>query len=46
MWAAYLAKYQGWSVTEAYARGEAIGIGRTPYSKYLDLELEMVEKKD
>jgi uncharacterized protein (TIGR01244 family) len=46
LWAAYLARYQGWTVTDAYARGEAIGIGIAPFAKFLDVELEVVEKNN
>lgn len=43
MWAAYLVRYQGWDVTDAYARGQAIGIGRSAFSRLLDIEVEVVE---
>lgn len=42
MWAAYLVRHQGWDVTAAYARGEAIGISRSPFSRLLDLKLKVV----
>jgi protein tyrosine phosphatase (PTP) superfamily phosphohydrolase (DUF442 family) len=43
MWAAYLVQYEGWDVTEAYARGEAIGIGRSAFSRLLDRKMKVVE---
>jgi uncharacterized protein (TIGR01244 family) len=46
LWAAYLVRYQGWGLTEAYLRGQEIGIGKAPFGKFLGMELEIVEKKD
>lgn len=46
LWAAYLVRYQGWNLTDAYVRGQAIGIGTAPFGKFLDVELEVVEKKN
>lgn len=43
LWAAYLVEKHGFPVPEAYARGEAMGIGRTPFAKFLDRDLKMVE---
>lgn len=43
LWAAYLVKYQGFSVEDAYARGEAIGIGESPLGKLLGRRLKVVE---
>ena len=43
LWAAYLVEFHGFSITEAYGRGEAMGIGRTPFAKFLDRELIMIE---
>lgn len=43
MWAAYLVRYHGWDLTEAYRRGEAIGISRSPFSKLIDVEVKVVE---
>ncbi|MEN8008182.1 MAG: protein tyrosine phosphatase family protein [Candidatus Krumholzibacteriota bacterium] len=43
LWAAYLVRHRGWDVSEAYARGEAIGIGRSAFSKLLDRKMKMVE---
>lgn len=43
LWAAYLVRYRGWDVSEAYARGEAIGIGRSAFSRLLDKKMKMVE---
>lgn len=42
LWAAYLVRYHGWEVTEAYRRGQAIGISRSPFSKFLDLKTKVV----
>jgi uncharacterized protein (TIGR01244 family) len=42
MWAAYLVRYDNFPVAEAYARGEAIGIGKTPMARLLDRDLKMV----
>jgi uncharacterized protein (TIGR01244 family) len=36
LWAAYLVKYQGFSLAEAYARGTAIGISPAPIESFLD----------
>jgi uncharacterized protein (TIGR01244 family) len=43
LWAAYLVEEHGFPVSEAYARGEAMGIGRSPFAKFLDRELVMIE---
>lgn len=43
LWAAYLVNYQGFGVTEAYARGVVTGIGITPFAKMTDKKLKMVE---
>jgi len=43
MWAAYLVRYQGWGVSEAYQRGQEMGIGLTPFSKLLDIRTKVVE---
>ena len=43
LWAAYLVRYQGFGVTEAYARGVVTGIGITPFAKMIDKDLIMVE---
>jgi uncharacterized protein (TIGR01244 family) len=44
LWAAYLVEIHGFPVSEAYARGEAMGIGRTPFAKFLNRDLKMVEE--
>jgi len=41
LWAAYLVEYQGLPVDEAYARGEAIGIGESPFEKFLGRDLKI-----
>lgn len=43
LWAAYLVRYQGFDVTEAYERGVVTGIGITPFAKMADKKLTMVE---
>jgi uncharacterized protein (TIGR01244 family) len=45
LWAAYLVRHRGWDVTAAYARGEAIGIGRSAFSRLLDRKLKVVDDK-
>ena len=42
LWAAYLVRHQGFTVAEAYARGEAIGIGEMPLAGLLDRKLEVI----
>ena len=43
LWAAYLVRYHGFSVTEAYERGVVTGIGITPLAKMVDKTLTLVE---
>jgi len=43
LWAAYLVRYQGWDVSSAYARGEAIGIRRSAFARLLDRDLIVIE---
>lgn len=43
LWAAFLVRYHGFSVTEAYDRGVVTGIGITPFAKMVDKKLKMVE---
>ena len=43
LWAAFLVEHMGFAVDEAYARGEAIGIGETPFEKFLGRDLTLVE---
>ena len=43
LWAAFLVEHMGFSVEEAFARGEAIGIGETPFAKFLGRDLRMTE---
>jgi len=43
LWAAYLVRYQGFAVDEAYARGEAMGIGRMPLARLLDRDLRVTD---
>ena len=45
LWAAYLVRHRGWDVSSAYARGEAIGIGRSAFSRLLDTKLKVIEDK-
>lgn len=42
MWAAYLVRHQGMPVAEAYARGEAIGIGEMPIAGLLGRKLAVI----
>ncbi len=44
VWAAYLVRHRGWDVSKAYARGEAIGIRRSGFSRLLDKKMKMVEE--
>jgi uncharacterized protein (TIGR01244 family) len=44
LWAAYLVRYQGFGVTEAYDRGVPLGIGVTPFAKMVERDLIMVER--
>lgn len=46
LWAAYLVRYRGWDVTDAYARGQEIGISQSAFSRLLDKEMEVVEKEN
>ena len=43
LWAAFLVEYMGFGVDEAYARGQAIGIGESPFEKLLGRDLRLVE---
>jgi uncharacterized protein (TIGR01244 family) len=43
LWAAYLVRYQWFSVVEAYERGVVTGIGVAPMAQMLDKKLVMVE---
>ena len=43
LWAAYLVEYYDFPVAEAYARGAAMGIGTTPFEKFLGRDLKMTE---
>lgn len=43
LWAAFLVEYMGFPVDEAYARGEAIGIGETPFEKFLGRDLKLTD---
>ena len=43
LWAAYLVRHRGWNVSEAYARGEAIGISRSRFARLLDRDLMVIE---
>ncbi len=43
LWAAYLVEYQGFDVADAYARGEAMGIGKSPFARFLDRDLRLIE---
>lgn len=45
LWAAYLVRHRGWDVSTAYARGEAIGIRPSAFSRLLDREMKVVEEK-
>ncbi len=42
LWAAYLVRHQGWAIADAYRRGEHMGIGVTPFARFLDEELVFV----
>lgn len=44
LWAAFLVEYLGFPVEEAYARGEAIGVGETPFEKFLGRDLKVVDE--
>lgn len=43
LWAAYLVKFADFEVEDAYRRGEAMGIGRTPLARLLDRDLVMTD---
>lgn len=43
LWAAFLVEHMGFPVDEAYARGESIGIGETPFEKFLGRDLKVTE---
>lgn len=45
LWAAYLVRHEGVPVADAYRRGELMGIGVTPFAKFLDEELLFVPKE-
>jgi uncharacterized protein (TIGR01244 family) len=45
LWAAYLVRHEGFAVPDAYRRGELMGIGATPFAKFLDEELLFVPKE-
>ena len=42
LWAAYLVRHLDFPVDEAYARGEAIGIGELPFARLLDRAVKVV----
>lgn len=42
LWAAYLVRHQDWAIADAYRRGEHMGIGVTPFARFLDEELVFV----
>lgn len=44
MWAAYLVRHEGFPIADAYARGSAIGIDKSPPAQLPGIELELVEK--
>ena len=39
-----LVEHYGFEVSEAYARGEAMGIGETPFAKFLGRDLKMTDE--
>jgi uncharacterized protein (TIGR01244 family) len=43
LWAAYLVRYHGFGVSEAFERGVVAGIGVPPMARMLDRDLTMVE---
>lgn len=45
MWAAYLVRHHGMDVSEAYARGEAMGIGKMAFAELIGRDVK-VELKD
>jgi uncharacterized protein (TIGR01244 family) len=44
LWAAFLVEHLGFPVEEAYARGEAIGIGESPLARLLGRDLRMTDR--
>jgi len=42
LWAAYLVRHHGFPVAEAFARGEAMGIGELPFAKLIDRPVKVV----
>ena len=41
LWSAYLVKYHGFGIADAYGRGRAMGIGETPFEKFLETEMAL-----
>lgn len=42
LWAAYLVRRHGFDLAEAYARGQAMGIGQSPFGQLLGRKLQVI----